>query len=79
MHEYAFWQRPLFGMCGNWTGSTNECLMSARWSRSFPGATEAPVTIADDPAPPPLTVAGVPRPLPRGACAKPPKPMIPDS
>ncbi|MGO9502634.1 MAG: hypothetical protein ACLPUO_13900, partial [Streptosporangiaceae bacterium] len=22
----------LIGMCGNWTGSTNECLMSARWS-----------------------------------------------
>ena len=41
-------------MCGNWTGSINECLMSARWSLQYSGATEAHVTMANGPraAPP---------------------------
>jgi hypothetical protein len=45
-------QRTTFGMCGNWIRSTNECLISARWSRSFPGATKAHVTMAGGPGHP---------------------------
>ncbi len=44
----------------------------------FPGTTEAHVTMADGPAPPPVTVAGFPQIIAARACAKPPNPMIPD-